>query len=382
MVSAIFVYVIGYQLLWERRYVITDLPTGHVRVTAKEPNISTRAEIDDMPYCSTETRRTLPWNSAVDKYDCLYWDENQVVYPPVEETAIFIATRVNITVQHLPKNCSGKMTSKYCQYDNDTLPETYYIADIENFTLFIEHSMYVPTMDTQAASVDLEGGLYNETGNVYTLNNADERVGMATRTDVLLLKTILRVAGVPDLDDIAETGVNEKHRSITKRYDGIVILCFIHYDNLFTYNLNRIRYTYNFTVVKKTKFLAKQPYVSLSDGTRHIYSRHGVRIIFIHSGEIGQFDFLTIVLTLYAGVGFVGLVTWFLDKMATNWVPNNEEYVSYMEIESPPIHTSWKPQCNCCGRDGEGSDDEYEKETLLEDKTTPRTKEGVLDDYY
>jgi len=65
--------------------------------------------------------------------------------------------------------------------------------------------------------------------------------------------------------------------------------------------------------------------------------------MFSYQGGIGQFDFLTLVLTIYAGLAFVALVTWALDKLATTYLPNNDEYASYMELETPPIHCTISP---------------------------------------
>lgn len=48
--------------------------------------------------------------------------------------------------------------------------------------------------------------------------------------------------------------------------------------------------------MKSTKFLVKQS--TAIRGARQLYTRHGIRIIFVHSGFLGQFDFLTVVLTV------------------------------------------------------------------------------------
>ena len=76
---------------------------------------------------------------------------------------------------------------------------TVYIADIEEFSVLIDHSIYAPAVNIQKTGTDLPGALLDSNGDIMELNDP-ETVGVVGESDVIKIGTFLQAAGV-SLDD-------------------------------------------------------------------------------------------------------------------------------------------------------------------------------------
>jgi len=70
--------------------------------------------------------------NRIPNHNCVYYDDDLVVYPKTEETALLASTKI-----------SSQNMSVYCDYSepncaavNTTRPRTLYVADIEHFLLY------------------------------------------------------------------------------------------------------------------------------------------------------------------------------------------------------------------------------------------------------
>jgi hypothetical protein len=70
----------------------------------------------------------------------------------------------------------------------------------------------------------------------------------------------------------------------TRRFDGIVLILTITYTNLWTYDLNNIRYEFRVTLVRNTKFRAEQIIQTKSIQSRQSWVRYGIRLIVLQVG--------------------------------------------------------------------------------------------------
>lgn len=123
------------------------------------------------------------------------------------------------------------------------------------------------------------------------------------------------------------------------RYDGLLLLVFIEYSNVYGWNLYNTKYTYTVRVIEDTKFKAEEPIFTKNITTRLIWVRHGIRVIFLQGGnkkrkrrgrerkrewwwraginiishyiigEIGKFDFQVMLLSFVSGVGLLAVAT-------------------------------------------------------------------------
>jgi len=277
----------------------------------------------ELQYCLQKQ----PSYNGFPNFDCLYYDEDLVVYPDEEATGMFITTRLTQSVEST-NGCD--LRDNTCKY-NVTSPEVdYYIACIENFTILIDHAMYAERLDLSANSQTLPGVLNDPNGNQMAIP-PDNTVGKEGFPDVMNVSLMLRAAGINSLD--ARSGQNPK-RSI--REDGLVLLVFISYSNTYTFDTDDIRYEYNVKVQKNTKFKVVQTTLVNGTSSRVIWNRHGIRLLFIQSGQLGRYDFQTMLLNIVSGLGLLALATVVVDLIGLRLFPQTSQLYRQYKYEPTP----------------------------------------------
>eukprot|EP01130_Rhizamoeba_saxonica_P014941 TRINITY_DN660_c0_g2_i3.p1 TRINITY_DN660_c0_g2~~TRINITY_DN660_c0_g2_i3.p1 ORF type:complete len:341 (-),score=56.56 TRINITY_DN660_c0_g2_i3:41-1063(-) len=324
----IIAYIIGWTILLEQRYLLLVSPVGSIRMSLQAPrgkdNLPDFSPADKIPYC-------LQNSTKEHNVNCTFWDENFVVFPITEDHDMFITTRVTQSREVLsPEGCS--LLDNNCVYHVDT-EEDYYTADIERFTLLLDHTVYAPGIGTQANGLNLKGTMMTKDGTAYTnLTKLPNQVGQIGKPDIIQLKTLLEAGGVYSLDENALTKTNR-----TIRYDGMVILLFVRYSNQVTYNTGNLQYFYSVKVIDNTKFKAEQPIFTKNLNNRLIWNRHGVRLIVLQVGNIGKFDFQVMLITFVSGLGLLAVATLVVDTLATKILPKKDVYGSYKYEETEVV---------------------------------------------
>lgn len=339
-------YVIGWTLVYQKRYLLLEKPVGTVRVSLLEP--PTRPPPAQLPYCvmnpSAQVLDDVEGQGAdggnasflIHKLPCRYWDALQTLYPPLEASAMFVSTRVQASTENLVNKhnaslpCNDDMLDPDCVYTSSP-DSTFFIADPENFTIMIDHSVYAPRVGIQRDGTSLRGELRDHDGNPFEFscdtNTSVECVGKKGKPDLLRLGTLLRAANVLDLD--AETDFRSSKPNATSesfRFAGLQLIVFVTYTNTETYNLYDVEYFYEVVRINKTEFKTLQPVTSKNISSRLVYNRHGVRIFFVQTGELGRFDFQTMLLSFVSGLGLLALSTLIVDIIAIRLMPQKMIY--------------------------------------------------------
>lgn len=319
-------YIVGFTVLWQMRYLKTEAPVGSIRTSLMSPQTKglTPPAAESIAYCLQNSTST----NGFPNHECLYWDEDLVVYPTLEHGAMFVTTRITNTSQDLKDGCS--LTNNTCKYVPVSPPNDIYVADIEDFTLLIDHAMYTSQLGIQANGQDLSGSLIDSNGDKITNLPAGDTVGMIGKQDILHMSVVLRAAGIDSLDT---PGFNDPKKS--KRDDGIVLLVFITYSNTYSYNTNNINYEITVKAVSDTKFKSEQPIYTKNYEKRVIWNRHGVRLLFLTVGSLGKFDFQTLLLTFVSGIGLLAVSTLIVDVIAVRLMPGRQTYKKYKYQETP-----------------------------------------------
>jgi len=335
LLLVILIYIVIVTILIQKRYLLTEQPIGTVRTSLLAPENRTppanRTAATLLPYC-IQNSSTYEYNNIIyPNYECYYWDEEFVLYPDVEESDVFVTTRVTITNEQLPDNCS--FTEPTCVY-NDTSSEIIYIDDPESFTILFDHTFYASTLGIQKNAAQIPGSFLNFNGATVNNLTSPNTVGQK-QSDILEVGTILQAAGV-NLDTTSETNSN-----ITKRYDGIVMFLFITYTNTDTLNQGNYHYTIQPSVIHDTKFKITQPIYALNIANRVTWDRHGIRLVIIQSGQIGRFDFQVLLLAFVAGLGLLAVATVISDAIALYLLPQKETYneFKYEDVDLHPKST-------------------------------------------
>lgn len=168
-----------------------------------------------------------------------------------------------------------------------------FMADIERYTLRVEHTVQGQTTGISMRNSDMTGRLLNSKGQVMKTFFPDG----SSKGDIVSLGDFL-TAGDVNLDATTDVPGSASDASNTLRYDGIVLVVYIKYMNsnvppttvngtkLVTTESNSIQYEYTVRRVLKAEYKFESPDF-LSDGTGNfvLFNRHGVRLVFKQIGE-------------------------------------------------------------------------------------------------
>lgn len=349
-VTLILAYVIGWTLVYQKRYLLLEKPIGTVRVSLLEPNWTARPQPSALPYClppapAVGDDDAASSNFTVKKLPCRYWDAVQTLYPAVEATSMFVSTRVSLQSEVLINalnqsagGCDDTIPLPHCIYARSGPDEVFYVADPEDFTVMIDHSVFAPLVGIQADATHLAGRLLNSTGGRVEVA-APEYVGFAGKPDILRVSTLLRAAGVDDLDapsDFRSLKPNASEESF--RYAGLQLLVFVTYSNTDSFNLSDISYSYDVVRINRTEFKALQNVVTKNISSRLVYDRHGIRMIFVQNGQLGRFDFQTLLLSVVSGLGLLAASTLLVDIIALRIMPQRKVYHHFKYEETQDMH--------------------------------------------
>ena len=111
-------------------------------------------------------------------------------------------------------------------------------------------------------------------------------------------------------------------------------MMFIEYSNTFTYNTHNLRYQYQFEPIYSTKFKGIQTIVTKNISSRVVYNRHGIRLIIQQTGQLGVFDFQTLLLSIVTGMALITFVGLLLDYAIKYCRPLKQVYATEKFIET------------------------------------------------
>ncbi|KAF9132364.1 cytochrome c oxidase subunit 1 [Mortierella sp. 14UC] len=299
---------------------------------------------------------------------CLYWSSNDILYEPGVDGAL-ITTRAQIT-QYGPFSNQTTNPQK-CDVnvpivagcDPHTAPTTLLlptsmVADIERFTLMLEHSIRGQATGLQIRSGNMESGLLRDSASGEVLktftdesryvhastastttaeaqNGSNVRVtASASATmdggkivhlagDVMTVGEFLKAAGV-NLDDISTSpsaNVNE-----TVRSSGVVVIVVIQYAAK-GWNPNKISYEYLPKAIPDQEYKVIETIRDFRGGNRVEINRHGIRIVFSQAGQLGQFSLMTLLTNLVAAVALFKVANIIVELMMLRLHPQKKIYV-------------------------------------------------------
>jgi hypothetical protein len=364
---AVLVYIVGFTFILKKRYLQIEQAEGVARVNWEQGKNPT--PIIDLPYCQQNSSK---FAADFDNYKCVHWDAKKAVFPLTEQAATLLTTRATISYDEL--NCSqlggeGDRVGVDCDYTPSThrgkhaLPVgTYYVANPEDFTVLIDHSMFVTKgkYDGTNNGRDLVGLLVGKKQEDGTQKCWGEKrhhllgkmtgspcteylelpkhcsLGKSTIGDILTLGIILQAAGISSLDVKASMKKNSSSHA-TKRFEGVVLYLEIQYTNLMTFDLYDVEYSYKVHEVPGADFKALDLQYSEYPHYRALLKRHGVRIIFSVTGTIGFFDFQTALINTVTGFALLAVGTAIVDVLATKLLPQKAEYSKWKYVDSAEI---------------------------------------------
>ncbi|CAB4384106.1 unnamed protein product [Rhizophagus irregularis] len=261
---------------------------GAVRLTLQEPNNFTKPS-----YCVESSPTTNPPSCAVDKLPCVYWGAKEIQYP-IEETGVaFFTTRASIvkypqgTCKILASSPEDACIINSRKSPGESVMNSSFIADIENYTVMIEHTI---------ASIDGKILLKNRLMDGQFLSADDTTVikswwanSNEADGDILTMKEILDAAGA----DLREYYQNPRPIS------------------LFVNNV--YNYKYKPRIIDDAEYKIIEATSNIDDGSYIIKNRHGIRLVFHQHGKIRSFSWTALIINITASLYSYRVVSLIMD---------------------------------------------------------------------
>ncbi|KAI8055994.1 hypothetical protein BDF22DRAFT_673168 [Syncephalis plumigaleata] len=289
----VFAYVI-FNIVMDQKYNIKEAPVpGSIRISLQEPE----GGIKTPDYC----RLTQ---------GCTYLAANQIIYPQGNDREVFITTRISRTIYTLPAGCDTGLPSRpECMYTRGTKNATRisYVADVENYTLMIEHSIRGKLTAVSERSGLLKGTLYESSDTVGGKARVIKRFLNETTEpdvdgDIISLGELMSAAKLT-LDAPSYAPGANRANGETQRSAGAVVVVVIDYQNQVRYP-SQIKYGYWPSVIPGAEYKVLEV-IRNPDNTVTEINRHGVKIVFQQSGTIGHFDPLTLLVNLVSAIALL-----------------------------------------------------------------------------
>jgi len=338
----IFAYIC-YTVIAEQRYLKTEEPGGgSIRTTLEVPKDIDNNRPDNPPVQMGS--KTIQW---------LYWNPNQIVYPAGQDGCLFITTRV--TERSLvykdstaidDTECNPHLPIKRkCRTATSSSSNVYYVADVEDMTIMVEHTIRGNMLPITEVNKKLYGELLDHTDkNVvwrfYPKNYEYDVITSGNYTirsddipgDVFSVGTLLHAAGF-SLDD-------ENNNGESYRYSGSVIVVIIEYNN----RQEAIEYKYKPSLIEKAEMkilelVTDVNYVSsklfdkvgadnsINESIGWLeYNRHGIEIKFVQLGNIGKFDFMALCMNLVASIAMLSVASTIVESLMLYVLPEKGDY--------------------------------------------------------
>ena len=270
---------------------------GSLRLSLHTPDygIYGTDEMADLNYCTGGT--VQPGQLAVElgnttQLPCQFRDQFFAAYPTVENNALFLSTRVSKYTQHITEECNPNTREQVSCAEwlpHHPKKETFYIAQIENFTLMIDHSFSAPQAGYHSSATDaaVTAGWIEDNDpdsnehyapcDDYTVDGHEcpFYIHMGTPRDltapgpgcrdttgcrdIVPIQTLLRAAGITNLDTQGDYVDPPTGLLLPYRYSGLILEVDILYTNIapfgwedggssFQWNLDTSEFSYHYQV--------------------------------------------------------------------------------------------------------------------------------------
>lgn len=391
-----------YAFIMEKSYLEKATSDGFARISIQHPvldcnPIDAACEAhftprEDLYYCP-DLSTSVAGGFGEHAVGCVYLDEYDVFMfdSGADNSQFMIPTRISTITQTLDNNCQDEG----CVHPYTIASvEHNFVADIENYTLLIDHSFIcqdnamVGDSNTVAGFVRMcfpegsepEGETEEEVEEVemeecptYSINNGGHieqleeiEAGYGASGhfngilslpigDIIKFSDLLRIAGV-DLNSTQGEGA----QAGTVRYEGEVVIIEIHYENYKEGHLpNSLPPVYEYFVYRLPAKTYKMTKVDKPNAaTRIVTDIHGIHVEVRVMGKMGKLSVARSLMTLIEIVAFLGVLNWILTCCAFNAFPGKPGDDFYNEVHKEYDVSKHDGLAIYGNRDGTESDSE------------------------
>ncbi|KAK3238487.1 hypothetical protein CYMTET_51503 [Cymbomonas tetramitiformis] len=297
-------------------YLLEEAITGTLSALVVTTPDTQRVNLEKLPYCNGGS-------------SCQLCDEHDVRYPNLDTMQLLVTTHV--TEKQQSRICARNATM--CPYEspfNDTEPpQEYFVGGIETYALQLEHSaeaaiFYSETRDSKfaASNHEMEGTLYKRLSNGKSVAIKEFPKTRASQPDVISFEEILEAAGVSSLE---ESLTESSQRPV--RESGVVIYFRVQYFNTQKFFAPSSRFIYNYHLTAQDAGVTiYEPVYERYGDHRTLVIRNGIKLVFIQQGNVGKFDFPTLLLSLVSGLALLAISQTAVDVVALYILPLKSIY--------------------------------------------------------
>jgi len=362
LMIGIAIFILLYQILYMNHYLLTQEPTGTIRFSLRGPTANASCDVlktncdndyrmfDELPYCQqnpacTDKKIGCPYN-------CTYLDA--VGLSDQQERTLLIASRLEQMNQTKTPCGLNPPPNKQCKrvWDNSqAAPTSFYIADIESYTLMIDHA-FTTTEDfglTKTARV-MQGFLESQNKtqcdmdphprktfdyNVPWVRGVDDVPCLLNSTNrtadgsELFYNSISKLlsAGNIELDKAGDLPQMKTHRK-----EGLLLMVEVEYKNSRPWwgvypNYQDVSYVLRIKPVDESTYKETEvTYKATEDMNRVVLTRYGIRMTALLIGSLGKFDMTTLLLQLTSSLGLIAVATLIVDYAAIYALKDRKRY--------------------------------------------------------
>ncbi|KAI8818275.1 uncharacterized protein EV422DRAFT_537896 [Fimicolochytrium jonesii] len=335
---AISAYIL-YQIIGNKLYLASGpVIAGEIRMSLEPPE--------------DYGQKPPPAYCGADGTSCLYWDPAQIMFPVPDQGGMFLTTRVTI-LTYPDVTIAADGTNANCTYILATSPncsinqvkpissKTYFIANLEEFTIMVEHSVRSDLLRKSTHNREMTGEIvYAETNTpIYKFDSTYQRTSNASGIpgDVFPVSTMLQAAGV-DLDG-KSMGLTAKPGD-TVRTRGMVITVAMNYENVGV--SNDLFYTYRPSKVELQQYKIIEERVDLAGGHYLSLNRHGIRLELVQTGIIGKFNLMALLRNLVAAGALLTVATFIVERVMLWLLPLRQKYRRHKYENTRHFTDVWK----------------------------------------
>lgn len=350
LMVVIFLYIVIYQVIFQNSYLLFATPVPSVRLSLQQPTIgncspNSQGCLDDLPNVSAQSYCNQPEGG------CVFLDG--VAASSVSGNQIFVSTFIKEYDQTANSSCTYERCSKIW---NSKLASSSYVANIEAYTIAFDHSLAVPELSISKTTRDMDGALYIDTttdgakalcrDNSAAVSNLKSRAATnnapcyippdgiaAGNVDFFRISTLLQAMNI-DFDSTLTADSSGSLKSV--RTNGFSATIEIHYFNVLPTTAGRlpIQYYYRLIPILAPYKLVGAEWV-LRPTRRAKLDRRGVLFTVATSGQLGAFDFLTLLLTLTSSMALLA-VSATLVKFLALYVLKQKSYFEALIYQKSP----------------------------------------------
>eukprot|EP01006_Ploeotia_vitrea_P063771 TRINITY_DN86223_c0_g1_i1.p1 TRINITY_DN86223_c0_g1~~TRINITY_DN86223_c0_g1_i1.p1 ORF type:complete len:439 (-),score=5.28 TRINITY_DN86223_c0_g1_i1:167-1483(-) len=346
---AIIIYIVIYVMAFRGGYLSLSTPAGTARMTLEPGDFSNTTLRSTWKYYCNNTNVPPPPSSQITRFPCVKFCTTGIAFPPPSLGLMNVRTRMS----HRNITLGCNLHDIYsCDYPR---PEktTEYTLSPEFSTVFIDHSVRSPDGTFIKEVWEMHGALYDCNGKLVhpfpgAADATEGRSGKYEGSHAVSVRELLQAASghcgrKQHVDAVAQletpyynpnaNPANSSGVAYNLRHDGGILVIIISYDNTRWFKFDDVSFRMSARLIStEYKVESRSPDHLTGLPGEHFWETdsHGILLAIVQSGQLGVFDFVTLLIQLTSALTLLAVSRTVVDQLATKVMPHRSLYKPYM----------------------------------------------------